>query len=125
MDATQPQQNGRTLAQIEGDLLKAEASFADADSRHKAAERDRRAAVETINRHQVEFDQAIAQLRQRSTPGSRWRLEIEKPEDALILQPEDITEDLGAANRPRLQSVSDDFDRLKSYVQSAGSERRR
>ncbi len=117
-------QGGRTLAQIESDLLKADAAFGDADTRLKEAERDRRAAIDTINKHQLEFDKAIAELRQRSTVGSKWRLEMEKPEDALILQKEDITEET-ISGRPRLESVSDDFDRLKTFVQLGGNNRGR
>ena len=115
-------QGGRALAQIESDLLTAEAAFADADTRLKEAERDRRAAVDTINRHQMEFDKAVAELRRRSTAGSKWRLEMEKPEDALILQTEDMAEDQNVSNRPKPKSVLEEFDRLKTLVQSVGND---
>src|SRR4051812_21115429 len=118
MTESETQQSGRTLAQIESDLLKADAAFSDADARLKEAERDRRAAIGTINKHQMEFDKAIQELRQRSTPGSTWRLEMEQPEGALILKTEDIAEDKSASSRPKLETVSDEFDRLKTMVQS-------
>ena len=117
MTGIEPLQQGRALAQIESDLLKAVAAFNDADTRLKDAEHDRRAAIGTINQHQMEFDSAVAELRKRSTAGSKWRLEMEKPENALILQSEDMAEDPIASNRPKLKSVSEEFDRLKAIVQ--------
>lgn len=123
MTANEPRNGGRTLAQIESDLLEAEAAFGDADHRLKDADRDRRAAIDAINKHQVEFDEAVTELRRRSAAGSRWRLEMESPEDALILQPADIAVDTNASERPRIASVSEEFDRLKSLVETVGNDR--
>ena len=86
INAPESRQGARALAEIESDLLKSEAAFADADKRLEAAERDRRAAIDTINRHQMEFDTAVAGLRLRSTAGSRWRLEMGQADPALMLQ---------------------------------------
>ncbi len=144
MNAAEPRQGARALAEIESDLLKAEAAFADADTRLSEAERDRRAAIDTINRHQIEFDTAVSALRQRSTAGSRWRLELGSPgaaldpsaepggEDALILQEEAAAEEAaigivaadsaGPAHRAKPKSVSEEFDRLKNLVQTAGND---
>lgn len=74
-------QSRRTIAEIESDLLKAEEIFADADARLRKAERDRRAALDAVNTHQMEFDEAFAALRQRSIPDSKWRLEEQGAED--------------------------------------------
>jgi hypothetical protein len=81
MDGNGFLRGGRALAQIESDLLKAEADFAEADDRLKEAERDRDLALDTINQHQLEFDEAVAELRQRSTVGSNWKLDMEMAED--------------------------------------------
>jgi hypothetical protein len=91
----------RALAQIEGDLLKAEAAFADADARLKEAQRDRDAALETINQHQIEFDHGVSDLRKRSTPGSRWNPGRASPEDALIVDAELMTDEAGSAGAER------------------------
>jgi len=87
MDGNGVQQNRRALAEIESAMLKAEEVFTDADTRCKQAERDRRAALDTINKHQAELDDAVGQLRQRSVVGSKWRVEMGKIENALPLQP--------------------------------------
>jgi len=123
MDGNGTQQNRRPLAQIESDLIKAETAFADADARLKEAERERRAALTEIDKHQIELDTAIADLRQRCTPGSKWHGEIEGKEGPLILQPEDIDR---VADDPILRiapstAVANEFDRLKSVVRSRGS----
>jgi len=117
------QKDGRTIAEIEGNLLKAEEAFADADTRFKEAERDRRAALDTINKHQVEFDRAIAHLRQRSIPGSKWRLETEQAEDALVLEVETILGE-GNASSSSLSSVTEQFDRLRTVAQFEDDESR-
>lgn len=83
----------RGLAGIEADLLKAEEAFADADARFKEAEQDRRAALETINLHQREMDEAFAELRKLSIPGTRWRSEQAGGEEPLELHSEDIVTD--------------------------------
>ncbi len=83
----------RALAQIEGDLLQAEAAFTDADMRLKEAQRDRDSALETINQHQIEFDRGVAEMRQRGTPGSRWNPGARSAEDALIVDAEVVSED--------------------------------
>lgn len=83
----------RSLALIESDLLKAEAKFAEADARLKEAQRDRVAALDTINKHQTEFDEAVAELRQRSTPGSKWKHAKIDFEQTVIAQDEDMPED--------------------------------
>lgn len=117
MDPTKTASNGRALAQIEAELLKAEAAYIDADTRLREAERDRQSALDTINSHQVEFDQAVAELRRRSTPGSRWREQLTHPGDPLELGPESIAEEPYPTVRPALKSVASDFDRLKFYAQ--------
>ncbi len=149
VNAIEPNQGARALSQIESDLLKAEAAFADADKRLDEAQRDRRAAIETIDRHQTEFDTAVSALRLRSTAGSRWRVEMggrgaapmhedeASGEDALILQDEAGAGETGAeegsaeeagdrrsspSNRSKSNSVSEEFDRLKTLVQSAGND---
>lgn len=89
--------SSRTLAQIEGDLLSAEASYNDAVARLRDAERDLRSALATINRHQQEIDAAIGSLRQRSPEGSNWRgangpalplPELTAAEEELVLKDE-------------------------------------
>lgn len=62
----------RCLAGIEAELHEAEQAFADANARYVEAERDRRIALETISKRQIEIDSAIALLREQSIPGTRW-----------------------------------------------------
>ena len=93
INAVESRLGERALAEIESDLLKAEAAFADAYKRLEEAERDRCAAIETINRHQTEFDTAVSGLRLRSTAGSRWRLEMGQPEAAIMLQGDSASDD--------------------------------
>jgi hypothetical protein len=93
INAVESRQGARALAEIESDMLKAEAAIADAYKRLEEAERDRCAAIETINRHQTEFDTAVSGLRLRSAAGSRWRLEMGQPEEALMLQGESAGDD--------------------------------
>lgn len=93
INAVETRQGARALAEIESDLFKAEAAFADADKRLAEAERDRSAAVDTINQHQTEFDIAVSGLRLRSTAGSKWRLEMGQPEAAPPLQGDSARED--------------------------------
>lgn len=87
------QQAERTLAEIESDLLDAEKAFDEADTRLKKAECDRRDALDAVNKHQAEIDEAIAQLRQRSIVCSKWHLDAEDADDVLILQTNDIDDD--------------------------------
>lgn len=86
MSATAIHHDLRSLAQIESDLIKAEETFADADARCKEAERERLEAFDKLNVHQAELDDAIARLRQRSIPGSKWRPEAETAAAAPILE---------------------------------------
>lgn len=76
--------SSRSLADIEGDLLKAEAAYADADARLRHAERERQSALLAINEHQAEFDEAVALLRRRSTRGSRWSANSEQLDESTL-----------------------------------------
>lgn len=117
-------QRGKTcLAGIENNLLKAEEAFADADARFKEAERDRRAALETINMHQSEMDEAIAELRQHSFPGTKWRIEHGGNEEALELHSEDIvkeedqsvpSDDVELTSEATKKAFTKDFELLKA-----------
>jgi len=115
------------LAQIENDLLKVEEAYEDADTRLKEAENDRRAAIDTINDLHLELDEAIAELRRRSIPGTKWHLEKGKLEDTLILQPENIAEHETASNRSNMTSVASvrsaasGFERLRAHTRSEDS----
>ena len=81
----------RCLAGIESDLMKAEEAFVDADTRFKKAELDRQAALETINKHQIEMDNFIAEMRQHSVPGTKWHpSQDDNGADTLELHNEDI-----------------------------------
>jgi hypothetical protein len=105
--------SSRTLAQIEADLLTAEASYNDAVARLRDAERDLRSALETINKHQGEIDGAIESLRQRSPEGSSWRgptgankaaLPLPKAspaEEVLVLKDEAESEPAAELERPK------------------------
>lgn len=107
----------RGLAAIESDLYKATEAFADANARLQEAERDRNSALETIDRHQTEFDEAIAQLRQRSTPGSKWRLEIDQNEGTGDAQADSEVSDATVLNGSSLRAVAAEFQRLRTHVQ--------
>lgn len=129
-------QDKRDLARIESDLTKAENAFIDADTRLKAAERERTAALHEIDKHQAEMDVAIIELRKRSSPGSRWRIELETGSKApasswkasqdddgstLVLRSEDIDKD---EQDPVLRiapgaGTSHSFDRLKMVPRAA------
>lgn len=65
-------QNKRPLAGIEAELHEAELAYADANARYMEAECDRRIALETISKRQIEIDTAVGLLRERSIPGTRW-----------------------------------------------------
>lgn len=115
---------GRSLAEIEHDLVKAETAFTDADKRMMHAKRERQTALEAINGHQAELDEALAALRQRSTPGSRWRPD-DQPDNVLSLgsenelseSPEDGEEIKSSLSTPTVKSVSAHFDRLKFHAE--------
>lgn len=89
MSANAIHRDMRSLAQIESDLVAAEATFANADARCKEAERERQDAFDRLNVHQVELDDAIAQLRERSIPGSRWRPDLHQAGAVPILELDD------------------------------------
>ena len=119
--------SGRSLAEIENDLVKAETAYTDADRRMTHAKRERQSALEAINRHQAELDAALAALRQRSTPGSRWRPDDDQPEDVLSLDSEDelsesvedVEESPSSLSTPTVKSVSAHFDRLKFHAEQS------
>lgn len=125
MNENEASLSGRALADIESDLVKAEKAFVDADARFTQAERDRRTALDTINKHQTELDSAISELRQRSIAGSRWDLDVGEEEDTLNLQPEDIVEDEdeneskpdSLLSRDTKQVLAADFERLRASTQ--------
>lgn len=130
MIGSEAQGGGRKLAEIEIDLLKAEEAFADADARFKKAQHDRRAALNLIDKHQVEMDECFLEMRQRSVPGTKWRQETGAAEEPLELHSEDIISDAArtAPTDARLTSestkaaIKKDFDRLKSSASSAGDD---
>jgi hypothetical protein len=106
MSGDEISQGRRTIATIEGDLLKAEAAFSEADTRLKQAESDYRNALDKINKYQAEIDGTVADWRQRSVTGSKWRLATGKAEDVLILQPEAKTKDGTDSNEANLTSLA-------------------
>ncbi|MCJ2179811.1 hypothetical protein [Novosphingobium album (ex Hu et al. 2023)] len=112
-----PTSDLRSLAAIESNLHQAGEAFADASTRLQEAERDRNRALEAINKHQVEFDEAIARLRQQSTPGSKWRLEIERNDPTGVVQSVPEGGDETVLNGASLRAVSAEFMRLKEHVQ--------
>lgn len=119
----------RSLAEIENDLVKAETAYADADRRMMHAKRERQTALEAINGHQAELDAALAALRQRSTPGSRWRPN-DQPEEVLSLGSEnelsesfeDVEQRTSSLSTPTVKSVSAHFDRLKFHAEQSDRE---
>jgi multidrug resistance efflux pump len=121
----------RSVAEIESELLKAEAAYADANTRLKSAEQERQAALDSINQHQAEFDRAAEELRRRSAPSSKWGAGFSqggelslKSEDELSLETEASAADDTSANQgqPALRSVSAQFDRLRFYAGSEGED---
>ena len=115
--------NSRSVGEIESDLLAAETAYGDAEKRLKDAQRERQAALEAINKHQTEFDQAIAQLRQRSSPDSHWGAGG-TPGETLMLGPSGTVSgpaehvfDSRKQQKPKLRSVSAQFDHLRSMVE--------
>ena len=123
--------SARSLAEIENDLVKAETAFTDADRRMIHAKRERQTALDAINEHQSELDAAIEALRQRSTPGSRWRPDGQ-PDDVLSLDSEielsegleDLERSTSSLSTPTVKSVAANFDRLKFHAEQNAFEKR-
>lgn len=115
--------NSRSVGEIESDLLAAESAYGDAEKRLKDAQRERQAALEAINKHQTEFDQAIAQLRERSSPDSRWGAGGTAGEMLMlgsgvaIQAPAEHVFDARKQPKPQLRSVSAQFDHLRSVLE--------
>lgn len=115
--------NRRSVGEIESDLLAAETAYGDAEKRLKDAQRERQAALEAINKHQTEFDQAIAQLRQGSSPDSHWRAGGPAGETLMlgpsvaISGPAEHVFEATQQPRPKLRSVSAQFDHLRSVLE--------
>jgi hypothetical protein len=113
----------RSVGEIESDLLAAETAYGDAEKRLKDAQRERQAALEAINKHQTEFDQAIAQLRQRSSPDSHWGAGGTAGETLMlgpsvaISGPAEHVFDNRKQPKPKLRTVSAQFDRLRSVLE--------
>lgn len=82
--------SGRCLAEIESNLREAENAFADADARYRQADQDRQTAVETINQHQAEIDDAVRQLRDLSIPGTHWSAASSQEGEPLVLNSGDM-----------------------------------
>jgi peptidoglycan hydrolase CwlO-like protein len=121
----------RSVSEIESDLLKAEAAYADANTRLKSAEQERQSALDSINQHQTEFDRAAEELRRRSAPSSKWGAGLHqdgelslKSEDELSLETEAGAADDTCAMQvqPAVRSVSAQFDRLRFYAGSEGED---
>lgn len=122
--------SGRCLAEIEGNLREAEKAFEDADARFKQAETDRRMAVEIINRHQAEIDDAIRQLRDRSIPGTHWSDQPPAEDEPLMLNSDDMVsnslsdrstfEELASSQTK--QAISRDLERLRSSANTDESD---
>lgn len=112
----------RSLAEIEGDLIKAEEAFADADARYKLAQRDRSDALRNIDKHQVELDERVVEMHRRSVPGTKWRQEMGDLDGTLELHSEDIVAEAARNASPEASStaqeakkvVSKDFDILRA-----------
>lgn len=126
MTGNEAQKCGRSLAEIESDLVEAEAAFADADDRFRKARQDRRAALSTIDKHQDELDECLLRMRQRSVPGTKWCLELGKADETLELHSEDIVVDAasaspaasGLASEATEKATSKDFDSLRAATKA-------
>jgi hypothetical protein len=118
----------RTLAKIEGDLREAEEAFMEADTRLKIAEDDRSAALDKINKCQLEIDTALAEMRQRSVAGSKWSIAKAKADGDPVLQADDIADDQPDSDASNLSSsetadtVLSHIENLRSYTQSQDSD---
>lgn len=130
MTGNEAQKCGRTLAEIENDLVQAEAEFADADERFKKARQDRRAALSTIDKHQDELDECLLRMRQRSVPGTKWCLELGKSDQTLELHSEDIMADAtygfsaesSLASEATKKATSKDFETLRAAASAQGDD---
>ena len=117
----------RSVSEIESDLLAAEKAYGDAEKRLKDAQRERQVALEAINKHQTEFDQAIAQLRQRSSPDSHWGDGGTAGETLMlgpsvaISGPAEHVFDTRKQPKPQLKSVSAQFDHLRAVLEDQAS----
>lgn len=117
----------RCLAGIESDLIKAEEAFADADARFKKAELDRQTALETINKHQIEMDNFISDMRQHSVPGTKWHPSQSASGDTLELHNEDMVRpepreepgDLALSSEENKRLLSKDFSKARETKESA------
>ncbi|MGQ7830693.1 hypothetical protein [Altererythrobacter sp. Z27] len=85
MNETTRIRKARPLGEIEGELLKAETDYMEADEALKKAKRARENALEKIISCQLELDAAVTQLRSVATPGSRWHAQQSEQEDVLNL----------------------------------------
>lgn len=88
MNNVDPARMKRSFADIEADLLKAEEDFGSAQAAIAEAKKKLTTALERINTHQQEFDEATYALRQRSSPGTHWGSEDAAP-NVLSLRVED------------------------------------
>jgi hypothetical protein len=130
MSENQAQQGGRNLAEIETGLLSAEKAFADADARFKDAERDRRTALDAIDKHQIEMDNFISEMHRRSMPGTKWRQELEAIDETLELHSQDIiAEEVRSALADKIltsektkEGIAKDLDRLRATAHSKGDD---
>lgn len=114
----------RSLAAIAEELIESEKMFADADARWKKAQADRLAALEKINQNQLEIDDLVERLRNRSLPGTRWyRGSTESNETLEVTLDEVVAEnvrhDMEIEGKPLLTSkeaekaLADNFNRLR------------
>lgn len=85
MNETTRIRKARPLGEIEGELLKAETDYAEADEALKRAKKARENALEKIISCQLELDTAVTQLRSAATPGSRWHAQQSEQGDVLNL----------------------------------------
>ena len=120
----------RCLAGIESDLLKAEEAFIDADTRFKKAELDRQAALETINKHQIEMDNFISEMRQHSVPGTKWHPSQQAESDTLELhneyivspEPREEPADLALSSEENKRALGSEFRDTKQPLNERGDD---
>lgn len=93
MERRDEKPTNRSLAAIAEDLIESEKMFADADARWKKAQADRLAALEKINQHQLEIDDLVERLRNRSLPGTRWYRGAEENDRTLEVSVDQIVAD--------------------------------
>lgn len=111
-------QNERTIIEIEADLRKWEAAYADADVRVKDAQRERDEALDLISKHQVEFDNAVAKRRQEGTPGSPWCTSDQSADDGPTTEIGQSVQD-SSARSLIAEAVEREFDRQLAAQPSA------